>query len=857
MLSSYTRLAAFVLLGLGLLASSSRAATLRVNRFATAPAPDGATWQTAYRTIQSALNAAHSGDELWVRGTTYFEDVVIATSGITMIGGFAGTETTNEPSGAAPTIVTGNGGASPVVSINAGNVAMRGFRIVGGSVGGIRINATGARISGCIIISNGAAGGPGGGIVCEPDSEATIHGNTISKNVARQGAGIRATNATIVVSNNVITENEASYTSLSQPGGADAEGGGIYVDGGQATIKNNVITYNTVSALAPAGTTAPSIGRGGGMAIRGEATVTNNTIALNKVRRPASADHPSGTGGGVYFDGRGVFANNIVASNVVEGETDATHGGLAVGLTWKPGVTVSHNLFHANTPDDSGDYAGTSGNIAADPLFTGGSPFDYTPRPGSPAIDAGDNQWVLDGDVDLAGHPRKQGSRVDIGAYETEAIIPPVIGPDRVYVRPNGSDTADGESWTTAKATIQAAVDAVAKDGAVWVAAGTYPQRLTLKGTVQLLGGFQGTETEASQRNSRANQTILEGDRTGVLVLIPEEATGVTVDGFTIRNGGYRGWDEHVFSWKSGGGIQSAGANTTISNNLIENNQVRLSSENPEVSGAGILIAGGSAAIYNNVVRGNTVEAIKTTPGQFADRVGAFGGGIYLGRADVRVYNNLVVDNSAATVAPYGGDMYTNGGGIYAVAVTGLIANNTIAQNVTSPTRVGNVYSESGSVYISAAAGGLTVANNIIAFNAPGVRFGTTPPAFLNNDVFGNGTDYIGAEPAPGAGNISQNPLFVDRPSANYRLSPESPAIDAGNTDYARGGTDLDGHPRISGAAVDLGAYEFIAFPDALRALRIAGGLDAMTSSLPRLDADGNGSVDIRDALTLLRGAAR
>ncbi len=51
------------------------------------------------------------------------------------------------------------------------------------------------------------------------------------------------------------------------------------------------------------------------------------------------------------------------------------------------------------------------------------------------------------------------------------------------------------------------------------------------------------------------------------------------------------------------------------------------------------------------------------------------------------------------------------------------------------------------------------------------------------------------------------NPLFVNSMS-DFHLQPTSPAIDAGITDPADGPTDLDGRPRVQGAAPDIGAYE-------------------------------------------------
>ena len=62
------------------------------------------------------------------------------------------------------------------------------------------------------------------------------------------------------------------------------------------------------------------------------------------------------------------------------------------------------------------------------------------------------------------------------------------------------------------------------------------------------------------------------------------------------------------------------------------------------------------------------------------------------------------------------------------------------------------------------------------------------------------------------------NCLSAAAVGADYRLAPDSPAVDAGDNDYVTADVDLYGRPRISGARVDLGACE--------RDLRNAGWAD-------------------------------
>ena len=67
--------------------------------------------------------------------------------------------------------------------------------------------------------------------------------------------------------------------------------------------------------------------------------------------------------------------------------------------------------------------------------------------------------------------------------------------------------------------------------------------------------------------------------------------------------------------------------------------------------------------------------------------------------------------------------------------------------------------------------------NNIIAFNS---AYGIYGDAFLAyNDLFFNSPDYVNN--TPGTGSIGANPYFIDEGGRDFRLSFESPCIDAGH----------------------------------------------------------------------------
>jgi hypothetical protein len=147
-----------------------------------------------------------------------------------------------------------------------------------------------------------------------------------------------------------------------------------------------------------------------------------------------TADASSQSTGAIHF----VIANNTVARNdtairvreeggsvagsITNNAVTSSFYGLDVDPALAGGVSDHNNLFFGNINDLASGTAGPN-SIFADPLYAG--PADYHLKPGSPAIDAGDDAAVPATDIDgnpiwdLDGNPRIQGLHVDIGAYET------------------------------------------------------------------------------------------------------------------------------------------------------------------------------------------------------------------------------------------------------------------------------------------------------------------------------------------------------------------------------------------------------------------------------------------------------
>jgi hypothetical protein len=171
------------------------------------------------------------------------------------------------------------------------------------------------------------------------------------------------------------------------------EGGAIYSDNGTLTVANSLFLENF-----------SDIGDGGAVkVVAGTATLTNNTFGGNHAT----------AGGDLYVSGSTVsLVNNIFANGGGGGNCERS-GGTVIG---------HHNLFQ--------DATSTCGLTAANGNITGYDPQfvqlpdpannvsgDYSLRPTSPAIDAGDNAACASG-LSYNGLPRPQGNHCDIGAYE-------------------------------------------------------------------------------------------------------------------------------------------------------------------------------------------------------------------------------------------------------------------------------------------------------------------------------------------------------------------------------------------------------------------------------------------------------
>ena len=852
---AFALVAALFLLG----SVAAQARVIYVNgALQTDPVPTGQTWATAWNTIGDAVNESSEGDEIWVAQGTYKEFVVI-TNAVALFGGFVGTETNRDQRNFTwnTTTIYGDGGGTNltrnVVSIlEVTNTLARldGFTVgKDPKVAGSAICSSNAspviannRICGLtnfafgviqcrggvpLVTNNDIANNStvpsdligtnyiGAGGLYSEYSDAHIVGNRIIGNKSKYGAGIKTRYGAPVIEFNDIMGNSADYFS-----------GGVECWKSSARISNNRIVGNSVTYFS-------SDEAGGGISISSceNIIVANNLVMANYIVPSAPLAYGSSGGINCTMGGSGTIINNTVLYN---------RGGQAAGIWGTFNVSILNNIiafgstsvglngaaksannciygFKTNIYVPMFEQSGTNGNMDLDPMLDGDAQNPgWHLMPGSPCIGAGDISQVSPYWQDIDGEPRIQNSRVDIGADAFQANY---STPARLvcYVSPAGDDRNNGLSWATAKHTVQAGLDrAVLACGEVWVAAGFYPERISMRPYVDLYGGFSCVETNRDQRDWNRNPTILDGQGLGSVVRIENLGTTNYLDGFTIQNG---------FSEK-GGGIYAKYSYPIIANNIIQNNTT--TNEARSYAGGGVYSANCVLVLSNNIIQNNLSafgggiylkddrgdKIVRNTfkaNSAFPSIQESGGGGIYVLHSRVKILNNVFVSNFFTNLGnSYMGFPFAHGS---AICLNEKLSLNAPANEIRNNTFIGNRTfgtTESGAIALLSSKNTLCL-NNLLAYNSSGLfTMSSSNIQWLNNCVYSNVSfNYKGINEQTGSnGNINASP-FLSVPPQPYLFS-NSLCIDAGLArPEAANELDWAGNPRLVGNSVEIGAVEF------------------------------------------------
>lgn len=612
-------------------------------------------------------------------------------------------------------------------------------------------------------------------------------------------------------------------------------------------------------------------GQGGG----GYVSESPNLKVINSTFANNSGWGSTEGAGGLAADGAEIANSILWGNSFTVGATvySAAHNQAHTVMSMQP-LVVNHTHWQNWTGVWGGDY-----NSGTDPKFAdadgadnviGTADDDLSLSSGSPCLDRGSNAKVPDWNaIDAGGNTRIQDEPcsfepfgqnapvVDIGAYEHNFGT----APTRLYVDSNAAGTETGLNWSDAHTKLEDALDranSCAGIAEIWVAAGTYKpdggtgnrgKSFAINGRVRVFGGFEGVlsssypggETLLSQRNWRANPTILSGnvgspdsssDNSYHVVTSIYAKDYCRLDGFIIEAGNASGAAGNMDD--VGGGMLAAFSQVYVFNCAFLNNSA-------VGGGGGLHVRSCGAFLVNCFFGRNSANLGGGLQGQhsglelhntvFSSNLANGGAGLHLFSSETNIVNNTFYGNVAT------GD----GGGCLIDTDRPFSVNNSILWG--NQDRTG--YGQSAQMHFIS--GTATVNNSCVQGwlgTLPGVNITLEDPMFMNP----KGADGI-----------------VGTLDDDLRLSAMSPCIDSGNNSYViadfmdanhNGNTteeypyDFAGSERLlddplmdntgSGTPpVDMGAFEFYmdcnsnGVPDYVE-----------IANDPSLDADGNGILD-------------
>ncbi len=740
-------------------------------------------------TVQAAIDAAASGDAIWVTKGTYFENITLK-DGVKVYGGFNGTENTGTFDLANRNFVTnettldGNDAGSVVTSPSGASADTRidGFTITNGmgtvysgnTCGGGMFNlSSGLTVANCRFIGNTSDRGGG---MYSSGNPPTVTNCTFSGNTATSGGALYNNLSNLTVTNCTFSGNSGT-----------ASGGGMYNNGSNPIVTNCILWGDTGGEITNINGSMPAVTYSD---VQGGHTGTGNINADPRFDRPPSPGQ----------DGQW-------------GTADDDYGDLRLGSR-SPCVDAGSNTAVPS---------GVTKDVAGAPRFFNDARVN----------DTGDGEPPI----------------VDMGAYERQLISENVT----LYVDDTSSGgTCSGwdDACPNLQTALGLAVsgDEIWVVAGTYKPGTPRTATFQLKNGVEVYGGFKGNEDRATfdlaDRDFVADETILSGD-IGVAGVpsdnsyhvVTGSGTGATavLDGFTITAGNANGADPNdrgagmynssggptvthcTFSGNTstfgGGGMHNKSGSPTVAHCTF--------SGNTATHGGGMWNYESSPAVTDCTFSGNTSTAYRggamdndyhssptvtncTFSGNSAAGTGAgYGGGGMSNKNSKATVTNCTFSGNSATTP--GGGMYnygTDNGGSPTItnctftdndgSLGGGMCNEDVSPKVTNCTFRGNTATATsgsgGALYNNSS--NPTVTNCILWGNTPDQIYGGTPVVTysdVQDEIPSDGIVYAGA------GNIDTDPRFV-APAGDLRLGSRSPCVDAGNKGAVPADTpDLDG----------------------------------------------------------------
>lgn len=793
----------------GLAAMASPAAIHYVDAGGTNPASPYTNWVTAATTIQAAVDAANSGEQILVSNGVYGVGgrnwYGSGTNRVTL----TNSVTLQSVNGPAVTMIVGGRAVGTTLTTATRCVYMdshsvlSGFTLTNGEAGAGNYpsggGVSGGTATNCVFINNLATNNLGGGAY-----RSTLINCKLIGNFAGKGGG--ASSCTLV--NCLVVSNTASGS-----GGLSAyKGGGVY---GDSTVGASSLTNCTIVGNAAAGT-------GGGVDNEGNGAMQNCLVYYNtaptgsnyaNIKLNVCCTMPTLTGD------LGSITNAPLFVNLAGGDFHL--------LPWSPCINAGNNSYAAAAADLDGNPRVIAGTVDIG-AYEFQSPVHFVnvsnTAPVSPFTNWGTAATNIQDAVDAAA----AGDFVVVsnGVYN--------VGGRAVY----GTETN--------RVVLTNAVTLMSLNGPTnTLIVGGIQQRCVYVGSNSWLSGFTLTNGQTAGSGDLTNEQSGGGAwcETGGVISNCIVTRNIMAGFHSGLGGGIYGgtiWNSTIASNSAyfGGGVAAA----TVFNCLIISNSTYTSG----LAGGGgaysctlsncTLIANGGdgngGGAYNCVLNSSVISNNSCwydgggaynstlTNCQITGNSAGVGGGVYLG-----MINNCILNGNSAS--------------------TGGAADNGI---LTGCIIINNVATTSGGGSYGSVLNNCTLTGNS-APRGNGMAFGTATNCILYFNS-GTGTNYISATldyccttplPPGGIGNFTSDPLLVNPAGGDFHLQSNSPCINAGNNSYATYATDLDGNPRIVAGTVDVGAYEYPAPASAISYAWIQQYGLAVNAGTDTADADGDG----------------
>jgi len=401
---------------------------------------DGSEWSKAFGDLQSGLDAADSGDEIWVAAGAYYptSDHGLGIgdrgkhfkmkNGVGIYGGFAGTETARGQRNwnSHVTILSGDIGNENDASDNCyhvifnypegldGTATIDGFTITGGNAnheseelhrsgGGFYNSSASITVSNCVIRGNSAGNSGNGGGMCNSYSDPTITDCVFENNTSDyMGGGILNEDSNPTVTNCRFENNAAAYG-----GGMDSYSNSnpiitncafirntAFFDGGGSGGGFEIYRFSTLK-ITNCEFIENSADSGGGLTLDVAysppdvvATITNCLFVGNS----------STGGGGIQFIGKQSEEDVQLINSTFNGNSAVRGGGMIMVYNASP--AIKNTILWGNSATEKGP------EICITDYLPGNPTFSYCDIAGSGGSEAWNMAMGTDGGENIDADPQ-------------------------------------------------------------------------------------------------------------------------------------------------------------------------------------------------------------------------------------------------------------------------------------------------------------------------------------------------------------------------------------------------------------------------------------------------------------------